>query len=150
MEAVNIMLREQSAAVSDSSEQENPREAQQRDGIAEDPVIDHEDEYVDEDRFTTVTVEAVDVSRDGLHKAANDAEGSDASDTEKATEKPFKVLATRGQRVSQNGKRVWTKEPPNGPKKWKKKFHYESKAERKMTRYKERAGNRKEAKARKA
>ena len=46
-------------------------------------------------------------------------------------------------------KRVWTKERPSGPKKKKKKFKYESKAERKVTRYKERSGNRAKAKARK-
>jgi ribosomal RNA-processing protein 17 len=149
VKAVNIILKKQRGVDSDSSQQEEEVETQQWDGIAEDPVIDHENEYVDEDRFTTVTVEAVDVSRDGLHKAANDDEESEAPGTEKADERPPKDSAPQRQRVSQNGKRIWTREPPNGPKKRKKKFHYESKAERKMTRYKEKAGNRKEAKARK-
>lgn len=147
MEAVDTMLREQSGAFSDSSDEEVRLEKGQWDGIAEDPVIDHEDEYVDEDRFTTVTVEAVDVSRDGLHKAVIADEESEGSGGDKTNEK---VPKPQRQRVSLNGKRIWTKEPPKGPKKRKKKFHYESKAERKMTRYKEKAGNRKEAKARKA
>lgn len=147
MEAVNIMLKEQSGLLSDSSDEEHITEARQWDGIAEDPMIDHEDEYIDEDRYTTVTVEAVDVTRDGLQKAINDDEESEEVNEQEADGKPAKP---QRQRLYQNGKRVWTKEPPNGPKKRKKKFHYESKAERKMTRYKEKAGNRKEAKARKA
>ncbi|KAK4694957.1 ribosomal RNA-processing protein 17, partial [Lecanoromycetidae sp. Uapishka_2] len=149
VEAVNIMLRQQHTDDSDSSDEGNTMETQHWDGIAEDVVIDHEDEYVDEDRFTTVTVEAVDVSRNGLHKAVIDDEENEASDTDKADKKQSKDPASQRQRVSQHAKRVWTKEPPNGPKKRKKKFHYESKAERKVTRYKEKAGNRKEAKARK-
>ena len=143
MEAVNSMLREQDEELSDSNEN---LEGDQWDGIAEDPVVDHEDEYVDDDRFTTVTVEAVDVSRDGLHKVAGEDDEIGASATEGPDEEPPGDRKPTG---SQKGKRTWTKEPPNGPKKKKKKFKYESKAERKFTRYKERSGNRDRAKARK-
>ncbi|TGJ86155.1 hypothetical protein E0Z10_g2572 [Xylaria hypoxylon] len=38
--------------------------------------IDHEEEYIDEDRFTTVTVESVNVSRDGLTSSRPDDEES--------------------------------------------------------------------------
>lgn len=97
-------------------------------------------EFVDEDRYTTVTVEAVQVSRDGLHKIAQqDGRDGTESDTPTAARAPPSM--------DQRGKRIWTKERPGGPKK-KKKFRYESKAERKATRYKERSGNKSKAKAR--
>jgi ribosomal RNA-processing protein 17 len=50
----------------------------------------------------------------------------------------------------ENGKRIWTKERPKTewPKKKKKKFRYESKADRKVTRYKEGAKKRKQKEAR--
>ena len=52
-----------------------------------------------------------------------------------------------------NGKRVWTKEKPKSakakPKKKKEKFRYESKAERKFTREKQRSKNRAQAERRK-
>ena len=34
--------------------------------------LDHDEEYVDEDRYTTVTIEAVDVSKEGLQKVAGE------------------------------------------------------------------------------
>ena len=46
-------------------------------------VLDHEEEYVDEDRYTTVTVEAVDVSKDGLLKVV-DEESDDRKEEEYA------------------------------------------------------------------
>ena len=110
-------------------------------------MVDHEDEYVDEDRFTTVTIEAVDVTRDGFLKTV----GTDEESRESVTEGEVSVGDAAGheQPGSQLRKRVWTKKPPSDPKKRKKKFRYESKAERKVTRYKERSGNKEKAKARK-
>lgn len=145
------MLREQASDVSDSSKQEDGAEVERRDGIAEEGPVDHEDEYVDDDRFTTVTVEAVDVSKDGLHRAhRDDGEESDATETEppqrKASEASMGREADAGKK-----KRVWSKERPEGVKKRKKKkFRYESKTERKATRFKERLGNKVKAKARKS
>jgi ribosomal RNA-processing protein 17 len=94
-------------------------------------VLDHEEEYVDEDRYTTVTVEAVNVSKEGLQKVADDD-----SDPEKEVEyaKPAEKEET--------GKKKWPK------KERKKKFRYESKAERKVTRGKQKAGNKARADAR--
>lgn len=106
--------------------------------------VDHKEEYVDDDRFTTVTVEAVDVSRDGLHKVIQeeDYENPDNAGIGNGT-------STNGVEEAQNGRVRRRKEPPGGVKKKKKKFRYETKAERKVTRYKERTGNRKQAIARK-
>ena len=145
------MIREANVA-SDPSEEENEDQGDPWDGIKEkhDPLVDHEDEYMDEDRFTTVTVEAVDVSRHGLEKAILDEDGeSVGSDPKKPHAEHQQATVPQGRTGSENGKRVWTKEPPNGPRKRKKKFRYESKAERKATRYKERSGNKAKARARK-
>lgn len=123
----------------DEEDQEEDEETW--DGIAKAPIVDDEVEFVDEDRYTTVTVEAVEVSRDGLHKITQEDEmDGTRSDTPTA---PRTLPNT-----NQHGQRVWTKERPGGPKK-KKKFRYESKAERKVTRYRERSGNKSKAKARK-
>ena len=145
------MIREANVA-SDPSDEGNEDQGEQWDGRMEkhDPLVDHEDEYMDEDKFTTVTVEAVDVSKHGLEKAILDEDSeSMASDTQKPDAKTQQATVSQGRTGSQNGKRVWTKEPPNGPRKRKKKFRYESKAERKATRYKERSGNKAKARARK-
>lgn len=134
----------------DSSEEGDEGEEKPWDGIKDnsDPLVDHEDEYMDEDRFTTVTVEAVDVSKDGLQKAAQHEEyESEASGTESHDGK--KTSALHGRAGSEQAKRIWTKEPLSGPRKRKKKFRYETKAERKATRYKEKLGNKAKAKARK-
>lgn len=115
--------------------------------------MDHEEEYVDEDKYTTVTVETVDIDRDGFKRrretdeeGVEDVEdGTGADDSEKDAAKD--VTAKKA-----DGKRVWTKEKPKGdrPKKKKKKFRYENKTERRATRDKQRTKNRAAADARKA
>lgn len=142
---VNAMLRQPNEK--DGSESEASREDEGAwEGIPEPAATTQEAEYVDDDRFTTVTVEAVDISREGFEKAGDEADGdSDSQETAKKAEEG----QTHGQQTTTNGKRVWTKERPAGPKKRKKKFRYESKAERKVTRHKEKSHNRKQAKERK-
>ena len=155
MAEVNLMIREANVA-SDSSEQEPEGHEETWDGIKEnhDPPVDHENEYIDEDRFTTVTVEAVDVSKDGLHKVKDDDEDEEEEEKREALGthgddvEPQRTTALQGRTGSEKSKRVWTKEPPKGSKK-RNKFRYESKAERKATRYKERSGNKAKARARK-
>ena len=159
MEAVNSMMRNAGRVASDSNEEEEEEEKEdyeaeeeQWDGIKDNqnPPVDHEDEYMDEDRFTTVTVEAVHISKDGLQKAVQEEEdGSDVADTNRSDMEPPESTASQGRTGSEKGKRVWTKEPPSGPRKKRKKFRYESKAERKATRYKEKSGNKAKARARK-
>ena len=120
------------------------------DGIENVPEIDHKAEYIDENKYTTVMVEAVNVSKEGLHKAVEEAE-DDPEDGLGIGQEGTKAESSphEGTSLAQVGKRKWTKERPPGPKKRKKKFHYESKADRKTTRHKERSGNRAKAKARK-
>jgi len=120
------------------------------DGILEPPEIDHEAEYIDEDRYTTVTVEAMDLTKDGLHRAAKEAEeNSDAS----KEGKPDGINTVSSQK---QGRRIWTKGKPekegqsSKAKRKRKKFRYENKTERKMTRFKEKSKNSKQAKARRS
>ena len=149
VEAVNSMLKEQDDDTSSASEIMVP-EAAEWNGIIEQESVDHENEYVDEDRFTTVTVEAVNVEKDGLHRAKEEGEDdSDGTDAGRLENGPSEESLRQGRPNSGKPKRIWTKELPKGSKK-KKKFHYESKAERKATRYKERSGNKAKAKARRA
>ncbi|CCU77086.1 unnamed protein product [Blumeria hordei] len=92
--------------------------------------VDHFEEYVDEERYTTVTIESVDVSRSGLIKPVN------------ATKAEVIKPGPTPQTIEKTGKNPW-------PKKAKKKFRYETKAERKMTRAKMQVGKKKRIDARK-
>lgn len=151
MEAVNSMIREAEEA-SDHSKNGDEGGEEPWGGINEhhNALVDHEDEYTDDDRFTTVTVEAVDVSKDGLQRAIQDGENeSEAPGTERHDDEPQRSTALQGRTGSVKGKRIWSKEPPSGPRKRKMKFRYENKAERKATRYVERLGNKAKARARK-
>lgn len=122
------------------AEEDQEEDKETWDGFAEAPMVDNEVEFIDGDRYTTVIVESVEVARDGLHKLT---QGGERDNTESDTPTAGRAPPT----TDQHGKRIWTKERPGGPKK-KKKFRYESKAERKLTRHKERSGNKSKAKAR--
>jgi len=87
---------------------------------------------VDEDRYTTVTVEEVDVSKEGLLKVV-DEDSDEAPD----------LVPVEKEGREDTSKKKWPK------KEKKKKFRYESKAERKVTRGKQKAGNKARADARK-
>ncbi|KAI0201315.1 nucleolar protein 12-domain-containing protein [Astrocystis sublimbata] len=102
-------------------------------GIQDEPV-DHEEEYIDEDRYTTVTVESVSVSKDGLTSSRPDdedsEEGPDVADGD-GDKKHDEVQAE-----TRHGKdRHATKK--------KKKFRYETKLERQITNIKQKAKNNK-------
>ncbi|KAI1367408.1 nucleolar protein 12-domain-containing protein [Xylaria arbuscula] len=89
--------------------------------------IDHEEEYIDEDRYTTVTVESVHVSKDGLTSSRPDEEDSaEEEEKEKKT-----TIEPEKSRDGNNG----------APKKKKQKFRYETKLERKITNIKQKAKN---------
>ncbi|KAJ8113048.1 hypothetical protein ONZ43_g5243 [Nemania bipapillata] len=90
-------------------------------------VIDHEEEYVDEDRFTTVTVESVNISKDGLTSLRPDEEGltTEEKDVDKNTEAQLKRK----------------NKDQHAPKKKKLKFRYETKLERQITNIKQKARN---------
>ena len=129
-----------------SEDSESDSGGKEWDGIAEPMTIDHEDEYSDADRHTTVTVEAVDVTRDGFRRAKIDLDGAALESSEDEAETK-NAEGTLGETSTGKQRRVWTKEKPKQPRK-KKKFRYETKQERKVTRMKEKSGGRAKAKAR--
>ena len=113
------------------------------------PEIDHEAEYIDEDRFTTVTVEAVEISKDGLHRTADESEEySEDGDLQAGCGRTSNAIHSGDGPETEKRKRVWTRGRPAGPKKKKKKFKYESKADRKATRHKERSKSKAKAETR--
>jgi ribosomal RNA-processing protein 17 len=99
-----------------------------------------------------VTIESVGISRSGFSRPGDTAD-IDAEDLKKVVAESKEADAAVGKegkreiQRDENGKRIWTKERPKTewPKKKKKKFRYESKADRKVTRYKEGAKKRKHA-----
>ena len=106
-------------------------------------MVNHEDEYIDEDKYTTVTVEEVDITKEGMRKVrTGDSDEDSEEEAEGKQSKPNESVSTS------KPKRTWTKDRPAGPKKKKKKFRYESKADRKVTRMKERSSNKAKAKER--
>lgn len=94
-------------------------------------LVDHEEEYIDEDKYTTVTVEGIEISKNGITRTADEEDSDDGIHEEKG-----KVIK------EEKVKKVWPKKPR------KKKFTYETKAERKMTRQKQKSGSRAAAGAR--
>lgn len=103
--------------------------------------VDHEEEYVDEDKYTTVTVEAVDIDRDGMHAlsgrhtsdseaASEDGGEADADEKTTKTTKTTKTAKNNGHGQADDGtERKREKERPTK----KKKFRYESKIERALS-----------------
>jgi ribosomal RNA-processing protein 17 len=128
-------------------EVEDGEDAEDWEGIAdpEPPPVDHEAEYVDEDKYTTVTVEAMDVTREGLFKADQEEQEDPTKD---GGEMPDPAAA---EPQPEKKKRIWSKDNPKDkthkPKK-KRNFRYESKAERKVTRTKQRSKSSKQARER--
>ncbi|CZT51509.1 uncharacterized protein RSE6_12660 [Rhynchosporium secalis] len=100
-------------------------------------LIDHEEMYAseDEDKYTTVTVEAVDITKEGLSRVADD--GDDDEEAEAKKKKWEEKKEEDGK------KKVWPKKPR------KEKFRYESKLERKAGRMKQKNKNKASADARK-
>ncbi|KAI0600506.1 nucleolar protein 12-domain-containing protein [Biscogniauxia sp. FL1348] len=105
---------------------------------AQEDMVDHEEEYIDEERYTTVTVESVSVSKDGLFSSRPDEEEGEEEEKDGDGEARAKEgrsthtsTATAGGRNDQS----------RLPKKKKPKFRYETKLERQISQKKERASN---------
>ncbi|KAL5615502.1 hypothetical protein BROUX41_005547 [Berkeleyomyces rouxiae] len=93
-----------------------------------DEIVDIEEEYVDEDRFTTVKVESVLVTRDGLEKPGAEA-------VEAAEKRARALAAAEEAKKNEKPKKQW-------PKKEKKaKFRYENKIDRSEVRARQAARN---------
>ncbi|GIZ49215.1 hypothetical protein CKM354_001225000 [Cercospora kikuchii] len=103
--------------------------------VAEVELLD-EAEYVDEDKYTTVTVEP-------MGETSSEGEGEDGEESKDAHK-----TKTSEPEVKKK-KRPWDKTGDGGVKKKKQKFRYESKAERSLARSKQKSKNSKAAKERK-
>ncbi|KAE8152554.1 nucleolar protein 12-domain-containing protein [Aspergillus avenaceus] len=132
-------LREEEDGEQSGSGSESDEDNEEWEGFEEPPAVDYEAEYIDEDKYTTVTVEEMDASREGLLKSQ--AEISD-EDEEGTTRKP--EAGTRSEAVEKTKKKASN----DKIKKKKKKFRYESKEDRKLNRARERASNHRKAQAR--
>lgn len=115
-------------------------------GIDEVPVIDREDEYVDEEKYTTVTVEEVGITREGFTRP------EDSDDEEDEVEKPKINDRVAASLVSKSTKEDSKEKAKNDKKiklRKKRSFRYENKTDRSAARYKERGKNKARAEARK-
>ncbi len=128
VQAINKILREaEYAGTSDNNRNGSDEEwSGLPDADVPEAPIDLEEEYIDEDRYTTVTVEAVSVDRDGLHKPELQQSSDDEVEEEGGADK-------QAEEKKGDDKR------PKHPTKKKKKFRYENKFERAVEARKQRA-----------
>ena len=111
-------------------------------GIQEPEPIDHEDEYMDEDRHTIVTVEALDPSREGLRRIA-DGNGPESGSEDEGSEEEKEET---GHALTGPIPAAEKKPETRYPRKKKTSFRYESKSERKVKKSKERRGKKSRSK----
>jgi ribosomal RNA-processing protein 17 len=139
-------------AMEGSEEEEEGAEEQWVGFEEETPVNGKDAEYVDEDQYATVTVEAVEITRDGFVAHHNSDEES-AHDEGGVTAGEEAVEAKASTSDVKGGKKPWSKTRPAGDKSKRKKkrnFKYESKEDRKLNRTRERSKQKAHAIARKA
>lgn len=135
---LKLLQEEDKSEKGDSTSDEESDE--EWEGIEEPPAVDYEAEYIDEDKYTTVTVEEMDSSREGLRKSIT---GEDPEEESKAK------AAEAAKKAEEEAKLVKKrKATTDKPKKKKKQFRYESKQDRKLAAAKQRLSKAKKAKAR--
>lgn len=148
VEAVNAAVR--NAEGLDVNDAFSDSGSAQWNGIEEDAKgVDHEDDYLDDDRHTVVTVEAVNFSHDGLQRI-QDSLGPEDEGAQLGGGKLPDGTKADGKTVDENSNRSSTTQSQTleWRSKKKKKFRYESKAQRKATRFKEKMGSKAKARAR--
>lgn len=121
---VNKLLREAARAGNVSDQDGSDVEADEWEGLPDGPTeqsVDHEEEYIDEDKYTSVTVESVSVTRDGLEKPEEEP------DTDAEEEKQQREAASRAE----------TEKATRPKKEKKKKFRYETKMDRSIANQKQ-------------
>ena len=137
-------IRDEDASDSSDSYPEGDNGSDQEwEGFTDPPAVDYEAEYIDEDKYTTVTVEEMDASREGLRKSVQDADtdsGDEDGDKQTAT-------ATAAEAQSKPKRKSWVAGAEK-PRKKKKQFRYETKQDRKLAQVKLRLSKAKKAKAR--
>jgi ribosomal RNA-processing protein 17 len=135
VQAINQILRE--AEHAGTGERNGNSSDEEWGGLSDTEVpeapIDVEEEYIDEDKYTTVTVEAVSVDRDGLHKPELNQPSEDEGSAQ----------GDGGAEQDQEEKGNGGKRPKDPKKTKKKKFRYENKFERDVEARKQRAKRKK-------
>lgn len=141
---MDLLRKEEDGDGSENSGSDDDQD-EEWEGIAEPPPVDYEAEYIDEDKYTTVTVEEMDPSREGLLRYENDGESDQGSEQEEGKHTHQTAETDTGPKAA-----ATTKRPKNAdkPKKKKKKFRYESREDRKLSHAKQRLSKSKKAKAR--
>ncbi len=129
VETVNKLLREAQKAGTSDTESENESKDDEFGGFEDEPIqpVDLEEEYIDEDRYTTVTIEAVNVDKDGMHKPDAEGDGGDGQDEDEGDREGDDAKGGKSGKLPEKSKKEWPKKPR------KKKFRYETKIERKLT-----------------
>ncbi|KAI9832849.1 MAG: hypothetical protein M1826_001015 [Phylliscum demangeonii] len=143
-EELDALRRGEEPPVADAEDDDGEEIEDEWNGFGEDKeeAVRREDEYIDEGLYTTVTVEAVDVSKEGLH-AMTEADG----DEDPALDGYSGGGHGEGKPVS--GKETDGKPKPKRDRpvtKKRKKFKYENKAERKVTKTLQRVARAKKGK----
>lgn len=131
VQTINKILQAAQEADSEDDQEIQAEDFEEWDGIEDDKpdeLVDHEDEYIDEDRYTTVKVEAVSVTRDGFEKIGNDEVDEEQQNEDTAQEVDSKAAL----QMQKN----------RPPKKKKPKFRYETKLERRTEQIKQKAKKR--------
>lgn len=136
IQTVHKLLHEAERAGTDEKPSEKKSDEEwdgiSEDEVAEEPALDLEEEYIDEDKYTTVTVEAVSVDRDGIHKPRTLRDEEEAETTKNKKKKEAADEAAQAEADKKSKK--------NYPeKKKKRKFTYESRHDRNVTERKQRA-----------
>ncbi|OTA83078.1 hypothetical protein M434DRAFT_187053 [Hypoxylon sp. CO27-5] len=127
VQTVNAVLKQAQEAGYVGGEETSEEEADEWGGFQDTPAlepVDHEEEYIDEERYTTVTVESVHVSKDGL-----------------SSSKPEEDSSEEGEETAKEGSQhhPGNMEKNRLPKKKKPKFRYETKAERQVNQRKQKS-----------
>lgn len=154
VEEVNRLVRQANGDIGGpgNASAEDDNDEDEFNGFQDPEPINQEDEYIDEDKYTTVTMESVSISKAGFSRLGDETElegkkGDDDDDDDDGDD------GGGGGGEKKAEKRVWTKAWPKSdkPKKKKKiKFRYESKAERRAERMKQGAKKKKQREAREA
>ncbi|KAI2641822.1 nucleolar protein 12-domain-containing protein [Hypomontagnella submonticulosa] len=130
VQTVNAILKEAEQAGYVGGEQETSDDGTNEwGGFQDTPAlepVDHEEEYIDEERYTTVTIESVNVSKDGLTSSKPEDDSSEEDQ------------GTAADDDSQHPP-AGSKEKVGPPKKKKQKFRYESKSERQLNQRRQKA-----------
>ncbi|KAI1765549.1 nucleolar protein 12-domain-containing protein [Hypoxylon sp. FL1150] len=121
VQSVKAILRQAQEAGYVGGEEVSDEETEEWGGFQDTPAlepVDHEEEYIDEERYTTVTVESVNISKDGLSSSKPEEDSGDENE------------GTLGKDGTQPP--PGSKEKNRPPKQKKPKFRYETKSERQL------------------